>query len=184
MACDAWQYNAAAPIACIFHIRARLMRLVPMVARDTDGREHERMLVRVSTCALWLTDAVMNSTSANCPPFPTPPCSLAPSMLLGYNTTWIVVDDGAFDIRLTDGPRSVMARVSIDGRGALRPQIAPAPATCCHPGARCNHPIRASNERERAEKVDCLGPMDSDGVGMSQQCHALECASGPPEVTG
>jgi hypothetical protein len=43
---------------------------------------------------------------------------LAPSMLLNANTTWSDVDNGAFDVRLTDGPRTVTGRVSIDNRGA------------------------------------------------------------------
>ena len=135
MACDAWQYNAAAPIARIFHIRARLMRLVPMVARDTFVREHERMLVRV----------------------------------LDLGT----VADGCGDEFDLGEPSGVHRR-------SRRPETRDRarPGDRCHPGERCNHPIRASNERERAERVDCLGPMDSDRVGMSQQCHALECASG------
>jgi hypothetical protein len=35
MPCQAWQYNTASPIARVFHMSARFLHLVPMVARDT-----------------------------------------------------------------------------------------------------------------------------------------------------
>ena len=118
MPCQAWQYNTASPIARVFHMRVRFLHLVPMVARDTNVGGHGRMLGKVldrftvvdgsgdefdiGELSTFLNDAVL----------------LAPSMLLGANTTWSEVDDGAFDVRLTDGPRTVTGRVSVDDRGA------------------------------------------------------------------
>jgi hypothetical protein len=43
---------------------------------------------------------------------------LAPSMLLGPDTRWSPVDDGSFDVDLTDRGRTVRARVVLDDRGA------------------------------------------------------------------
>ena len=43
----------------------------------------------------------------------------APSMLLGPAVSWRAAGDDAFDVSLTDGGRTVMARVSLDG-GAPR----------------------------------------------------------------
>ena len=50
------------------------------------------------------------------------PAGLAPSMLLGPDTTWSEVDDGALDVTLTDAGHTVTGRVFIDERGAPRLQ--------------------------------------------------------------
>ncbi len=118
MACDAWQYSTAVPIARVFHMRARLMHLVPMIARDTYVREHGRMLVKVFDLCTVADGSGDEFDLGELSTFLDDAVLLAPSMLLGANATWSEVDDGAFDIRLTDGPRSVTARVSIDSRGA------------------------------------------------------------------
>ncbi len=118
MPCQAWQYNTASPIARVFHMSARFLHEVPMVARDTYIGGHGRMLGKIldrftvvdgsgdefdiGELSTFLNDAVL----------------LAPSMLLSANTTWSHVDDGTFDVTLTDAPHTVTARVSIDNRGA------------------------------------------------------------------
>lgn len=118
MPAEAWQYNAAAPVARVFHMRVRLGRLVPMVARDTYARGHGRMLGKlldlitvvdgtgdefdIGELVTCLNDSVL----------------LAPSMLLGPNATWTAVDDGAFDVALTDAGRTVTGRVFVDEHGA------------------------------------------------------------------
>lgn len=120
MPCEIWQYNSCSPVARVFHMRARLGYLVPMVARDTYVRGHGRMLGKlldlitvvdgsgeefdIGELVTYLNDAVL----------------LAPSMLLGPDTTWSEVDDGAFDVTLADAGHSVTGRVFIDEQGAPR----------------------------------------------------------------
>jgi hypothetical protein len=120
MPCEAWQYNAGPPPSRVFFMRARLGHVVPMVARDTYVRGHGRMLGKVldlitvvdgtgeefdiGELVTYLNDAIL----------------LAPSLLLGPGTTWHEVDDGAFDVTLTDAGRTVSGRVFLDERGAPR----------------------------------------------------------------
>lgn len=116
--CDAWQYNTCLDLARIFHIRIRFGGVVPVVGRDTYLRSRGRMLIRLfdrfpvedasgpeydtSELVTYLNDAIM----------------LAPSMLLGPETTWSAVDDGSFDVALTDSGRTVSARAFVDESGA------------------------------------------------------------------
>lgn len=119
MPCDAWQFNAAAPVTRVFHMRIDVARVVPMVGRDAyvsglgsmkgkvlglvtvaDGSGPEFDLGELVT---YLNDAVV----------------LAPSMLLDDAVHWGEVDDGSFDLALTDLGRSVTARVFVDADGAV-----------------------------------------------------------------
>lgn len=118
MPCEAWQYNSALSIARIFHMRLRSFGVVPLYVRDLYHHGRGRMRGRVfdtfdvvdqsdekiSTGELvtWLNDAVL----------------FAPSMLLGPATSWQSVDDDGFDVAVTDGGRTVTARVFVDERGA------------------------------------------------------------------
>jgi hypothetical protein len=43
---------------------------------------------------------------------------LAPSMVLGLQTTWTGVDDTTFDVALSDAGRTATGRVFLDARGA------------------------------------------------------------------
>lgn len=119
MPCDAWQFNAASPITRVFHMRIDVARVVPMVGRDAyvsglgsmkgkvlglvtvaDGSGPEFDLGELVT---YLNDAVV----------------LAPSLLLDDAVRWSAVDDGSFDLTLTDLGRSVTARVFVDADGAV-----------------------------------------------------------------
>lgn len=118
MACRTWQYNTRLDLARIFHMRARLGGLVPVLARDTYLHGHGRMLVRIldrftvadgtgpefdtGELVTYLNDAIF----------------AAPSMLLGPEAAWASVDAQSFDVTLTDGGRSVTGRVFVDQRGA------------------------------------------------------------------
>ena len=118
MACRAWQYNSALEVARVFRMSMRFGAVLPTFAHDTYVRGHGRMLGKVldlftvadghgpeldvGELVTWLDDAVL----------------VAPAMLLGPRTTWSAVDDHSFDLRFTDGHRTVGARVTIDGRGA------------------------------------------------------------------
>ncbi|MBW2257613.1 MAG: hypothetical protein JRI25_23865 [Deltaproteobacteria bacterium] len=118
LACETQQYNTRLEIARIFHIRVRFVGFVPVLARDTYVRGRGRMLVRlvdlftladatgpeldIGELVTYLNDAVL----------------MAPSLLLGPETRWTAVDDASFDVALTDGGRTVSARVFLDERGA------------------------------------------------------------------
>ena len=118
MPAEAWQYNSSIQIARVFVMRLRFARVVPMVGTDTYLDGHGRMLGKlldrivvadgsgdefdVGELTTYLNDAVL----------------LAPSMLLGPSTSWHHVDDGSFDVHMTDAGRTVTARVFVDVRGA------------------------------------------------------------------
>ena len=118
MPCEAWQYSSGVAVARIFHIRVRMGGLLPVVARDTYREGRGRMLIRLadlvtigdgrgdeydtSELVTYLNDGVM----------------LAPSMLLGLGVSWTEVDEGSFDVALTDHGRTVRARVFLDEQGA------------------------------------------------------------------
>jgi hypothetical protein len=118
MTVEAVQFDARAPVARFFHMKARMMGVLPVLARDTYVDGKGRMLARVAglftvadgkgpafdtgELVTWLNDAVF----------------FAPTMLLGPSTRWAHVDDSTFDLALTDRGRTVTARVSVDAQGA------------------------------------------------------------------
>ena len=116
---EIWQHDTVDPIARLFWMRIDMAGgLLPMVGRDSylDGRG--RMLGKlfdsvvvaagqgepfdVGELTTWLNDAVI----------------LEPSMLLQAGATFSESDDSSFVVTLTDGGRTVRARVLLDGRGA------------------------------------------------------------------
>ncbi|MDP9468250.1 MAG: hypothetical protein M3P32_05860 [Chloroflexota bacterium] len=118
MSAVAWQYNSAPEIARVFVMRVRVGGIVPMVGCDTYLGGRGRMIGKVfnrltvvdghgeefdiGELTTYLNDAVL----------------LAPSMLLGPNTTWAEIDDRTFEVTLADAGRCVTGRVSIDESGA------------------------------------------------------------------
>jgi hypothetical protein len=118
MRCEAWQYNSRLALARIFHIRIRMLGLVPIVARDTYIDGHGRMLVEaldlfpiadgtgeqfdIGELVTYLGDAVL----------------VAPSMLLVPEVSWTPCDSNSFDVMLKDHDRTVTARVFVDEKGA------------------------------------------------------------------
>lgn len=118
MKCETWQYNSGLAVARIFHIRAWMGGLVPILARDTYVHGRGRMRIRlfdlvtvgdetgeefdVGELVTYLNDGIM----------------IAPSMLLRPEVRWSEVDARSFDVALTDGGRTVTARVFVDERGA------------------------------------------------------------------
>jgi hypothetical protein len=115
---EAWQYNSGLEVARLFVMRLRVAGVVPMVGSDTylDGRGRMlgKLLDRVTVAdgqgeefdigelTTYLNDAIL----------------LAPSMLLGLATSWVAVDEGSFDVTLTDAGRTVSGRVFVDEHGA------------------------------------------------------------------
>lgn len=117
MRCEAWQYNSGPAVARIMHLRIRMGGFVPVVGRDTYLKGHGRMLIKaldrfvvgdgsgveydVGELVTYLNDGVL----------------MAPSMLLVPQVSWVPVDAGSFDVRLSDHGRTVTARVTVDERG-------------------------------------------------------------------
>ena len=116
--CEAWQYNNRLAVARVFHIRIRLAGVVPVLARDTYVDGHGRMLIRlldlvtvgdgtgeefdIGELVTYLNDGIM----------------IAPTMLLVPEVRWSRVDEGSFEVALTNRGRTVTARVFVDHRGA------------------------------------------------------------------
>lgn len=120
MPCEAWQFNAADPVTRLFHMRIDFARVIPMVGRDSYAAGRGAMrgkvlgLVKVADgsgpefdlgeLVTYLNDALL----------------LAPSMLLTDAVRWDEVDDGSFDVTLTDAGHSVTATAFVDPDGTLR----------------------------------------------------------------
>jgi hypothetical protein len=118
MPAEAWQYNTRTPIARIFRMRIRMAGFLPVVGHDTYADGHGRLLIKaldlfplgdatgepldVGELVTWLNDAVF----------------VAPTMLLGDGIAFSPAGDRAFDVSVTDGGRTVTARVFLDERGA------------------------------------------------------------------
>jgi hypothetical protein len=118
MPIEAVQYDLRFPVARIFHMKARMKGILPVLARDTYANGRGHMLAKVadlvtvadgtgpeldqSELVTWLNDCIL----------------FAPSMLLGSATRWSQVDERAFNVSFSDHRCTVTARVSIDERGA------------------------------------------------------------------
>ncbi|HKY36810.1 MAG TPA: DUF6544 family protein [Polyangiaceae bacterium] len=115
--CEALQYDTRLKLSRLFYMQLSLNGL-PVTVRDTylagrgsmrakaldlfpvvDGNGHE---IDVGELVTYLNDAIL----------------MAPSLLLGPETTWQEVDANSFDVTLRDGLLSVKARVWLDQRGA------------------------------------------------------------------
>jgi hypothetical protein len=118
MPIEAVQYDLRSPVTRVFHMRARMMGVVPVLARDTYVEGRGSLLAKVydlvpvargsgsefdqGELVTWLNDCVM----------------FAPSMLLGPTTQWCHVDTRSFEIVFSDRAQTVRAKVGIDERGA------------------------------------------------------------------
>jgi hypothetical protein len=119
LAAEIWQYTSQPDVARIFHMRLR-MKGLPVYGRDTYVAGRGRMLIRaldlftledsqgseydIGELVTYLNDAVL----------------LAPSMLLVPAVRFAPVDEGSFDLTLTNLGTTVAARVFVDERGAVR----------------------------------------------------------------
>jgi hypothetical protein len=118
MPVEAVQYDMRSPVARVFHMRARMKHVLPVLARDTYVHGRGRMLGKIADLVTvvdrsgpefdrgelvtWLNDCVL----------------FAPSMLLRSSTRWSHVDARSFDIAFSDHACTVTARVFLDDRGA------------------------------------------------------------------
>ncbi|WP_207217801.1 MULTISPECIES: DUF6544 family protein [Sorangium] len=117
-ACEAWQYDTRLGIARIFHMRLRY-GLMPLLVRDTYVRGEGRMLGRVLDTISVVDETSVEIDTGELVTYLNDAILFAPSMVLGPETTWTAVDDGSFDVALTDHGRTVAARVFVDERGAV-----------------------------------------------------------------
>ncbi len=117
--CEAWQYDTCfGGIARIFHMRLRFGGIVPVYVRDTYAGRHGRMLGRAFDAIPVVDVADAKIDTGELVTYLNDAILFAPAMLLGPSTRWQAVSDHAFDVALTDGDRTVRARVFLDDRGA------------------------------------------------------------------
>jgi hypothetical protein len=118
LACEALQYDTRLRVSRLFYMQLNLYGVLPVTVRDTylQGRgvmsanafdafrvaEGTGYELDVGELVTYLNDAIL----------------MAPSLLLGPETTWRAVDGESFDVTLNDGPLSVTARVWLDDSGA------------------------------------------------------------------
>ncbi|MGK3991398.1 DUF6544 family protein [Sorangium sp. So ce136] len=87
--------------------------------RDTYVRGQGRMLGRMLDAFSVVDEADAKIDTGELVTYLNDAILFAPSMVLGPETTWTAVDDGAFDVALTDHGRTVAARLFVDERGAV-----------------------------------------------------------------
>jgi hypothetical protein len=116
--CEALQYDTRLELSRVFYMQLSLKGVLPVTVRDTyvrgrgsmrakafdvfnvvDGKGYE---IDVGELVTYLNDAIL----------------MAPSLLLGPETTWKQVNDDCFDVTLSDHGLSVTARVWLDQQGA------------------------------------------------------------------
>lgn len=118
LACEALQYDTRLQLSRVFYMQLALGKVLPVTVRDTYLRGRGTMLAKAFDCfrvvegtgheldvgelVTYLNDAIL----------------MAPSLLLGPETSWKKVDERSFDVTLTDGELSVTARVWLDEHGA------------------------------------------------------------------
>lgn len=116
--CEALQYDRRAPVARIFLMQLSLGGVLPVTVRDKYLGGRGIMLARaldrfevaegsgyeldVGELVTYVNDAIL----------------LAPSLLLGPETSWKGLSERSFEVTLRDGALSVSARVWLDERGA------------------------------------------------------------------
>jgi hypothetical protein len=118
LACEVLQYDRREPVTRVFLMQLTLAPLLPVTVRDNYVHGHGTMSAKafdlfrvadgqgyeidVGELVTYLNDAIL----------------MAPSLLLGPETTWNELDANAFEATLRDGPLRVSARVWLDERGA------------------------------------------------------------------
>lgn len=116
--CECAQYNSRLSVARIFHMRLRVKSIVPTYVRDTYLRGHGRMLGKALDTFTMVDDTSEEVAIGECVTYLNDAVLLAPSMLLVPEVTWADAGESAFDVTLTDGGRTVRARVFVGPNGA------------------------------------------------------------------
>lgn len=118
MPAEAWQYNSAISIGRVFVMRVRVAGVVPMIGCDTYLRGHGHMIGKLLDRFTVVDGSGEEFDVGGRTTYLNEAILLAPSMLLGPETTWTEVDARSFDVTLLDSGRSVTGRVFLDDRGA------------------------------------------------------------------
>jgi hypothetical protein len=116
--CEVLQYNNRLELSRIFYMQLALKQVLPVTVRDTylagSGRMRADALdwvkvvdvggpeLDLGELVTYLNDAIL----------------MAPSLLLGPETSWTMVDAHSFDVSLHDHDLTVSARVWTNERGA------------------------------------------------------------------
>ena len=117
--CEIWQLNRSIDVARIFHMRMNIAGVLPTYVRDLYVHGGGRMAGKILDLFDIADDASEKVTIGELVTYVNDALMFAPSMLLGPSTTWATVDDGAFDVTLTDWGHAVTARVFVDADGAM-----------------------------------------------------------------
>jgi predicted CoA-binding protein len=116
--CECAQYNSRLAITRIFHMRLRVKHIVPTYVRDTYVRGQGRMLGKALDTFTVVDDASEEIAIGECVTYLNDAVLMAPSMLLVPEVIWTDAGANAFDLALTDGGRTVRARVFVADDGS------------------------------------------------------------------
>jgi hypothetical protein len=114
MPCAICQYDSAAPVTRLFHMRIDLFGLIPMVGSDRYVGGEGRMLGKLLGVVTVADGAGPEFDTGELTTFLNDAVLLAPSMLLGLEVEWTALGDDRFAVALTDSGRTVSAEVSLD----------------------------------------------------------------------
>ncbi len=117
--CETWQLTSRHDVSRIFHMRIRIAGVLPMYVRDTYLHGRGRMTGRVLDLLPVVDQSDDEVTTGELVTYLNDAILMAPSMLLGPETTWTEVDGTSFDVALADSGKTVTARVFTDERGAV-----------------------------------------------------------------
>ncbi len=117
--CEVWQYNTSLGVARIFHMRLNVSGIVPTYVRDLYVHGGGHMAGKILDRFKVGDDASEKVTIGELVTYLNDALLFAPSMLLGGATRWEAVDDGSFDVSLTDWGHTVKARVYVDADGTM-----------------------------------------------------------------
>lgn len=117
--CEVWQLNRSIDVARIFHMRMNIAGVLPTYVRDLYVHGGGRMAGKILDLFDIGDDASEKVTIGELVTYLNDALIFAPSMLLGPSTSWLPVDDGTFDVSLTDWGHTVTARVYVDADGAM-----------------------------------------------------------------
>jgi hypothetical protein len=117
--CEVWQYNTSLDVARVFHMRLNVAGIVPTYVRDLYVHGGGHLAGKILDRFKVADDASEKVTIGELATYLDDALLFAPSMLLGPSTHWEAVDDGSFDVLLTDWQRTVRARVHVDADGAI-----------------------------------------------------------------
>lgn len=117
--CECAQYDSRLPVARIFHMRLRVKGIVPTYVRDTYLRGRGHMAGKVLGALTVVDDESEPVTIGECVTYLNDAILMAPSLLLGPEVSWTGLDEGSFEVALTDAGRTVRARVLVDEAGRV-----------------------------------------------------------------